>query len=142
MRRFIRNIFLFIVIPDLLFFIGCEVLLRNIPNVYSYKNYYLDVNAKNIEVLILGGSTAYYNINPDYLKEKSFNAAYHAQSLNFDYEILRKFDAKLTNLKWIILPLSYPSLFFRLENWREPRKVHNYIIYYGFNNSYRIKDYS
>ncbi|HRB69044.1 MAG TPA: hypothetical protein PLC92_02955, partial [Chitinophagales bacterium] len=80
--------------------ISLELLLRDIPNDYSFKKNYLNTNSNNIEVLFLGSSHIYYGINPEYISQKSFNAAHISQSLNFDLAILEKYKDRWTNLKY------------------------------------------
>lgn len=107
-----------------------EFLLRNIPNDYQLKKDYLDHNAQNIEVLILGSSHFYRAINPQFLTLNSFNAAYVSQTVDIDESIFKKYENKLTNLKYLVLDISNLSLFYELrlgpENWR----MKNYNIYY------------
>ncbi|MDR2410253.1 MAG: hypothetical protein LBE13_19380 [Bacteroidales bacterium] len=89
MRKFIVRTFLYL-LPVLLFLILLEILLRNIPNDYSYKKKYLDTQFCNIETLILGNSHSFYGIDPVYFSTNTFNAAHVSQSLDYDYEILKQ----------------------------------------------------
>ncbi|MEP6465265.1 MAG: hypothetical protein ABJB05_03125 [Parafilimonas sp.] len=130
MASFIKHIIVFS-FPILLFSILMEFMLRKIPNDYSYKCKYLNENSNKIEVLILGSSHTYYGINPQYLKENSFNAAYVSQSLNYDWDILNKYQKKWNNLKYIIVPVDYFSLYSTLETGIEKWRVKNYSIYYN-----------
>ena len=95
-----------------IFFIAvvAEIFLRKIPNDYRIKKQYFEWHSAEIKVLFLGSSHAYYGINPIYMKESSFNAAYVSQSLEIDYEILNKYKSSLKSLRTIILPVSYFSL--------------------------------
>lgn len=111
-----------------------EVLLRKIPNDYQYKCNYLDKNSNNINVLVLGSSHAYYGIDPQLMSHKSFNAAYVAQSLFYDWQIIKKYDKNWQNLKFIILPVDYFSLYGKLENGIESWRVKDYNIYYGISS--------
>ena len=111
-----------IILPILFFFLVLEIAIRKIPNDYQLKKDYLDKNAAEINTLILGSSHTFYGLNPEYFSKKTFNAAYVSQSLDLDYEILKKYDSKLKNLKTVIVPISYFSLFETLdtdvEKWR------------------------
>ncbi|MCX8473189.1 MAG: hypothetical protein ORN85_06020 [Sediminibacterium sp.] len=111
--------------------ISFELLLRDIPNDYSFKKNYLNANSNNIEVLFLGSSHIYFGINPEYFSRKSFNGAHISQSLNFDLAILEKYKDRWTNLKYIIIPLDYFSMYSKLEGGIEKWRVKNYIIYYN-----------
>lgn len=130
MSKFIKQLLLFLC-PVLIGMISLEVLLRKIPNDYSYKCTYLDSGSNNIEVLFLGNSHIYYGINPEYMHYNSFNASHISQSLNYDLFILDKYRNSWKKLKYIIIPIDYFSLYttleYSIENWREK----NYTIYYG-----------
>ncbi len=141
MSRFLK-IFCFFMIPVLLMGGSIEVLIRNIPNDYSYKRGYLDKNASDVEILFLGSSHAYRDINPVYIDANSFNAAYVSQSLYYDYRILEKYNDNWTHLEYIVIPVSYFSLFYELEDSPESWRIKNYSIYYSMRTTYHIADYS
>jgi len=138
MKHFTYKISFFV----LLILITCiliELMVRNIPNEYKLKKEYLDKNSNEIEVLFLGGSHSRSGLNPEYLEKQSFNAAHYSQSLDYDFEILKKYNKKWSNLKYIVLPISYGTLFSKLEGSEEPWRVKNYIIYYNITLSKRLK---
>lgn len=130
MKKFVKHILLFI-LPFIIAGISFEILLRNIPNDYSYKKKYLDSKSNEIEVLFLGSSHVYRGINPEYSKFKSFNASHISQSLNFDLAILEKYRNNWSNLKYIVIPIDYFSMYTTLKNGIEKWRVKNYSIYYG-----------
>jgi hypothetical protein len=140
MRKFILKTFIFIS-PVLVVGLIMEGLLRQIPNDYVYKKEYLDRHADEIQCLILGSSHAYYGVNPDYFSMNCFNASYVSQSLDFDYEILKKYENKLTSLKTLLLPVSYFTFFTRLGEGAESWRLKNYNIYYEMYASHSLKDY-
>lgn len=141
MRRFITKTIYFS-LPILVAAIIFEILLRNIPNEYLFKKKYLDDHSAEIETLILGSSHSYYGLNPDFFSVKAFNASHVSQSLNYDFEILKKYQFNFNNLKTIILPISYITLFAKLDAGSESWRVKNYVIYYGMNVSKSFIDYS
>lgn len=141
MKKFIKKTLIFLS-PFLVLLILIEILLRNIPNDYKYKREYLDKNSNKIETLILGSSHSFYGIDPDYFSTKTFNASHVSQSLDFDYEILKKYQNRLNRLKIIILPIDYFSLWGKLEVGVESWRVKNYVIYYGIDKSHQYSDYS
>ena len=106
-----------------------EVSLRKIPNDYSYKKNYLDKNSDKVQVLILGSSHTYYGINPAYIHYNSFNAAHVSQTLNIDWEILKKYNSKWNALKYIIIPIDYTSLFESLDLGVEKWRMRDYSVY-------------
>jgi len=141
MKTFIYRI-LFFILPILLIAILGEVLLRRMPNDYKLKNAYLEKNSDSIETLVLGSSHAFYGINPAYFKSKCFSACQVSQTLNYDLAILMKFNPKWSGLKTIIVPISYSSLFAKLETGEEYWRAKNYVLYYHMNTSDALKDHS
>jgi len=130
MRQFLKSTFLFL-LPILVLGILAEFLLRHIPNDYELKSNYLKVHTSEIAVLFLGSSHAFYGINPAVVKEKSFNAAYVSQSLDLDDDILEKYDSNWKRLKFIVVPISYFSLYSSLRHNDESWRLKNYEIYCG-----------
>ena len=133
---------MYISLPIFVVAILMEILLRSTPNDYLFKKQYLDKNSSRIETLILGSSHSFYGLNPEYFSSNTFNASHISQSLNYDFEILKKYKDKFKNLKTIILPISYFTLFGKLEAGSESWRVKNYIIYYELNSSKSLVDYS
>ena len=130
-----------IILPILFFFLVLEIAIRKIPNDYQIKKEYLDKNSAGINTLILGSSHTFYGINPEYFTKKTFNAAYVSQTLDLDYELLKLYESKLNNLKTVIIPISYFSLFETLETDVEKWRIKNYVLYYGFENNYQFTDH-
>lgn len=141
MKKFIKYVLLFS-IPIFVFEVSLEFLLRKIPNDYIYKKEFLDKNSDSIRVLFLGSSHSFYGINPVYFSANSFNASHIAQSLDYDFEILKKYNNHWSKLKCIAIPISYFSLFGKLETGVESWRVKNYTIYYGMNTSDKLINYS
>jgi len=137
---FIKRIFIFL-LPVIAFSVVIEVFLRHIPNDYTYKNEYLNSYSDKIELLILGSSHAYYDINPDYITSlNSFNAGYVSQFIDIDYKILDKYRDNWSNLKYIIVPIDYFTLFINLSDAEESWRKKDYNIYYGFKLSNKLSD--
>lgn len=138
MGKLILKICLF-AIPVLLICLSAEYLLRSIPNDYKIKAKKYSQHAGNFEVLCLGESHAFSGINPKYLNLESFNGSHFAQTLNYDLEILNKYESKTKKLKFLLLPISYASFTSRLENQWE---VKNYFLYYGIQKFHNIRYYT
>ena len=132
MRKFLTKI-IFISLPLIIAALLMEVLLRNIPNDYLLKKEYLDKHSSEIETLILGSSHTFYGLNPDYFSKNTFNESHISQTLDYDFKLLQKYESGFDNLKTIVLPISYFSLFEKLESTTESWRVKNYIIYYEIN---------
>ena len=130
MKRFILKT-LFLILPIFIAAIVIEFSLRQIPNDYVHKKKYLDKHSQNIQTLILGNSHTFYGLNPVYFSNNTFNASHPSQTLDFDWALFNKYQNDLNSLKTIVLPISYFSLFDKLENTIEDWRVKNYAIYYG-----------
>ena len=129
MKRFIIKILL-LSLPIAIIYISMEFLLRKIPNDYSYKKEYLDRHANEIQIINFGSSHAYYAINPEYFSKNAFNASHVAQKLDYDFGIFNKYKEYFTHLEFIILPISYFSLWIHQKNGGETWRIKNYAIYY------------
>lgn len=140
MKKFLIKVSLFSV-PFILFLLITEYLLRNIPNDYSYKNQYLEKNAKNIETLFLGSSHTYYGINPEYFSGNSFNASHISQTIDLDYKLIKKYAQDFNKLQYIVIPIDYFSLFGRTSTGVESWRMKNYNIYYNMKTSINPTDY-
>lgn len=125
-----------------LVFGGFEWALRRIPNDYNYKATYYRHHDKEIKIWNVGSSHAYYGINPDYFEKTAFNGAHVSQSLDFDLKLLRKYIRRMDSLEVFILPVSYFSLFSRLEKGAEAWRCINYSEYplaqFGLRKNLRI----
>ena len=130
MKRFILKTLL-LLLPIVVLAGSMDYLLRQIPNDYTYKKSYLDKHSEEIELLILGSSDAYYGINPIYFSQNTFNACHVSQSLDLDLKVFNKYQDRLNELKFIIIPISYSTLWARLESGVESWRVKNYTLYYG-----------
>ena len=141
MKQVTLKIFLFL-LPILIIGIAMEFLLREIPNQYTLKNNYITENSSKIETLVLGSSHSYYGVNPEYFTKPCFNLANISQSLNFDFELLKKHKKELGNLKTVIIPISYFSLFEKLDEGDESWRVKNYTIYFDLDVSDKLVENS
>lgn len=136
MRKFTAFLALFL-FPIVFIGVLTEILIRKIPNDYNYKKNYLDQHAKELKVLFLGSSHAYYGINPSYI-QSSFNAGHVSQSLDYDFEILKKYKDSWANLQYIVIPIDYFSLYIRLENGTDSWRAKNYKIYYDVYRDHQV----
>jgi hypothetical protein len=119
-----------------------EVMLRQIPNVYKFKKNYLDENSDKIEVLFLGNSHSYFGLNPDCMAKRSYNAAHVSQTFDYDLEIIRKYKDGWVNLKFIVLPISYFSLYDKMSESTESWRAKDYCIYYKIRISKYLPHYT
>lgn len=141
MKKFIIKISLTIVIPVALFLVAYEIIMRSIPNDYSYKSELLENKVKNIKILILGSSHCYYGLNPTYFDKPAFNAAHVSQSYNYDWFIFDKYFDRMDSLEYVILPISSFSPFSGMDGGKESWRCKDYAIYYDcdFHKWYELK---
>jgi hypothetical protein len=131
MKSYLKKISLFI-LPLLVFFAVMEMSLRNIPNDFKRKSRYLNVHAKELDILILGSSHSLSFIKPELFEMNTFNAANLHQTLQFDAYIFNKYIEQMSQLKCVILPISYGSYFASLENSKDKWRLKDYNLYYGY----------
>lgn len=129
MKRFIIRLLVFSS-PILLIFAVAEILARNIPNDYAYKCSYYREHGGDIEYLFLGSSHALYGVDPEFFDPHAFNGAHVSQSLDIDLLILKKYFSGSRRLRLVAIPVSYFSLFSRLDTGPEAWRAKNYQIYY------------
>lgn len=138
-KKFIRRCVLFLA-PIALVAVVFDVLLRHIPNDYSYKCGYLRKNSDSIQVLLLGSSHGFYDIDPRYIHARCFNAAYVSQSLDYDDAILEKYTWR--SLRYILVPVSYFSIYTNLSTTREAWRARDYVMYYQLPTARGLADYT
>lgn len=106
--------------------------MRSVPNDYAYKNQWLDKHIASAKIWILGSSHSLLGINPQYFSQSAFNSAHVSQTLPFDAFIVSKYIHQADSLEWVILPMSYFSLTYSLEDSKEWWRIKNYCIYYDY----------
>lgn len=106
MRKFLKRIALFATIVLTILAIG-EVVVRNIPDSYSYKHQFITGHGHEIATLILGSSHTYYGVRSDLLADSVFNLANVSQTPDLDLALLKHYLDNLPNLRRIVIPISY-----------------------------------
>ncbi|PDS26647.1 hypothetical protein [Flavobacterium branchiophilum] len=124
------NIFLrktiFFLLPILLLGVFAEIKVRNVRSILGEKSHEIEQYRFEIETLILGTSHEYEGISPQYMKTSAYNLACGDQSLLYDKALLEQYQAKLNNLKFVIIGLDYPSLYWGYRDDRAFFYYHNY----------------
>lgn len=110
---------------------GLELFYSSVESDYVYKADRLYKNTIEFENLILGSSHAYYGINPEHFSQPTFNLSHVSQSLDLDMFLLEKFKEK-TNVKNVIIPISYHSFNGSLSESTESWRLTDYHHAYGF----------
>lgn len=136
MKKFIKQLTIFI-IPLILAFIILEYAIRQIPNTYRYKNEWMLQHADSLNTLIIGNSHCMSGINPSFLTNSAFNFANSSQDLERDHFILTKYENIYTELKHVILSLSYCTLLDKMDYTDKSR-----LKYYGIYIEYEKYKYS
>lgn len=117
-------------IPILIFLIAGEIVLRISPNAYSSKYQSFIRSEEKVEILVLGGSNAHYGINPWLMDKYTYNLAMISQSMLYNSYLLKKYIDKTPNLKTVIIPITYSSVFkidgTGEDNWRRYYYYHFY----------------
>ena len=144
-KRFLTKTLAFL-LPVIVFVVLCEIGLRSRMTDYKYKNQWLTEHASTVEVFVLGSSHTYSGIDPTVFSLKAFNGAHMSQDLNYDEFILRKFAPGMDSLRYLILPISYFTPYWKLEETPDHGRVKDYMLYYHcpyhrFDLSYRLEVY-
>lgn len=132
MKRLILKIVLFL-LPIIILAVSLEFLLQQIPNDYTYKKNYLTEHAGEIQILILGSSDTFYGLNPVYFSQNTFNASHVSQTLDLDLKIFNKYKHNFKDLSTVIIPISYFTLWGKLEEGVEAWRIKNYALYHDMN---------
>lgn len=136
MKRFLRNIALY-ALPLLIISVAMEFVADAIPNSYTYKRDYMELQCAQIQTLILGSSNAYDGLNPSVLPN-TFNLANSSQTLEDDYRLLAKYIGSMDSLQTVIVGLGYHSLGATTEDNRRTY----YTIYMDLYPRWPISKYS
>lgn len=134
MKLFFKKTILYL-LPFLVMIVITEYLLRIIPNDYNKKAAIFKNDGEKIQVLILGSSYGLYDLNPDYFNLYAFNGSEALQSLDLDKKIFNKYQNKLTNLQYVVMPITFASFFFKLETSKENHHIKNYCLYYDLHST-------
>ena len=142
MKRFIIKL-LALGLPFVLFLGAYQFMLSSVhPDEYSAKKDLLERRAHEVEVLVMGSSHAYYGIMPDELGRPAFNLAAVSQSLFYDRALVEKYLDQLPALKMVILPVSYFTPGYQVDDSIEHWRGHVYYYVYGQHNRNWHKDCS
>lgn len=114
---------------------------------YRYKNDWLTAHAETVKVFVLGSSHTYAGIDPACFSLTAFNGAHMSQDLNYDEFIFRKFAPRMDSLQYLILPISYFTPYWKLEQTQDRGRVKDYMLYYDcpfhpYELQYRLETYS
>jgi len=110
MKKFLKYSIVFLVMVALLMAV-CELIVRNAPNSYTVKDQWMQANASQVKTLVMGGSHTYYGVMPSEIGDSVYNLANVSQGHEYDYFLLTKFEAQLTNLKNLVIIIDESNIF-------------------------------
>ncbi|MDC0009398.1 hypothetical protein OAE03_02430, partial [Winogradskyella sp.] len=84
-------------------------------------------------------SHSFYGINPKYFTAPAFNMSNVSQSPDVDLAILKSYEHQLTNLKTVVIRLSYDTLFEQLKLSPEDWRLKDYKLYTNVDLDYTLK---
>lgn len=118
--------------PFILFLLFFEVRFAQLePSDIQAKKHLLQRQLSRTQVLILGSSHEFAGILPKELGLPAFNLAGQSQSLYYDTALIYKYLPQLKSLKLVILPISYFSLEYELDEGPEPWRAYQYDYFYS-----------
>jgi len=122
MKKALIKILLFL-LPMVVCYTLLETRLSGIQNIYNKKRTDLERRLPDIEVLILGASHAFFDLNPDFFSYKAFNLASTYQSEFYDAQLEAMYAGRAPKLKLVIISADFSSFFLQLhdtkEEWRD-----------------------
>lgn len=108
-----------------------ELIARRIPTTYSTKVDYFNKKKNQLEILVLGSSHSNFGINPQYFGREAFNISNTSQGLYQDYKVLLKYLPECKNVRLVIVPISYFSLYYVMALSPEAWRCTYYSLYMG-----------
>ena len=130
MRRFFTR-FIILLFPFLVIFLMIEYKASKLPNSYAQKKQSLREQAQAVNVLVLGSSHAFDDIDPNLFTCKGYNLSNQSQSLFYDTRLCMKYLGQLPHLRCVIITISYFSLFYELKDIPEGWRGYFYYRYFG-----------
>ncbi|MBO7481728.1 MAG: hypothetical protein J6T63_06440 [Bacteroidales bacterium] len=140
MKRFFVKFIITMSIP-LMILVLIEAVIRGTPNSYKHKLSIIENNKNDVELLIMGSSHANNGLNPHLFPIKTINCAMGGQGITIDDFLLKRYIGQMPNLKYIILPVDYPTLFLP-DAVGSPDRYMYYNVYYKFEpNIFSLDNY-
>jgi Protein of unknown function (DUF1574) len=108
-------------------FVEYRVRTFSVPNNYTAKRAIVEKNIGTTQVFISGSSHAYYGILAKRLGVPAINLAYFSQDVYYDTRILLRYLPQAAEAKLVIVPISYFTLEYKLEqNLESSNRVNFY----------------
>lgn len=100
---------LLLFLPLVVLLVIGEVIVRGVPNSYTFKDNWINQNGDRVKVLVMGPSFTYYGIHAESLSDSAFNLANNNEELHYSVFVLKKYLPKCKNLEKIIFPIGYTT---------------------------------
>ena len=125
MRRIAIRTVLFL-IPVAAAWCLLEWWMTHVPDSHSVKRENLLNVAPEIDTLVLGSSSAFWDIAPRELEGRTYNLANVSQTLYYDDQLLSQVLPEVPRLKRVILTINYVSFFFDMHGSDEETRQYYY----------------
>ena len=141
MKRFLLKLTLF-VFPWMVILGFAELYVENLPNIARDKHQWMLRHSEEVRTLVLGHSHTLYGIRPNLLGPHAYNLAQQSQTFRYDHYLLTHYP--MPNLRTVILPFNYSSLWEDFEHQPKERyqairyriymdcDIHPRLSWYGF----------
>lgn len=135
MKLFLSHILMFgLVVLALLSAAECYV--RSLPNPARDKHEWMLKHSKEVRTLVLGSSQTFYGVNPAFLGKGAYSLAQVSQTYRYDSYLLKHY--AFPHLRYVILPLSFFSLYEDFESQNDYTYVVRYRLYMDCNLHNRL----
>lgn len=138
MKAFIIRIFIFSILVISLFAAG-EWYIENLPNAAHDKHQWMQEHSREVQTLILGSSHTFYGICPQEMNGCAYSVAQVSQTYRYDEWLLKNYP--MDNLKAIVIPFSYFSLWEDYESGVGDDYISRYRIYMDCPYHSRFSEY-
>ena len=112
-----------------------EYTLRQVPNVYMYKQHLVDTKGEKMKNIILGSSVVDCCMNPEWIAVSTYNLAIAGQWYRYSLAFLEKNLDKMPNLKTIVFGVCYHSFWSDDSPEYDVRSFVSHRIYMGIGES-------
>ena len=130
MSKVILKILLFLA-PMLAGYVLLEMRLSKVPNIYNKKRTDLEAQLADIEVLELGASHAFFDLNPRYLSRRALDLASTFQTEYYDAQLAKMYVNRMPKLKLVLLSADFISFFTQLHDTKEEWRDYYYYQFWG-----------
>ncbi len=110
MRKFIVRVLCFL-LPLLGILVILEGYARSLPSSYKQKDSWMQENAHEVEVLVLGNSHGLFGLRPQVFPKKTYNLCQVSQIFEYDEYLLLHYAPLFTKLSDVILIVDNSNLF-------------------------------